>query len=965
MVADLAAASAEFAFVGRERELASLVAALRGLPAVVIVEGEAGAGKSRLVAEGVQVLADSGTRVLTGLCHPLREPCPYGPVMEALQGVSHSFPAAKALPGQAAALSAFLPELVPFLPAVPPIDDIQQPPRRLVADALRALVEALVPCVLVVEDLHWADEATREILFLLATTPPDGLGLVLTYRRDDLPARMPVLGSPYRRPNGVGGAEIRLHPLSKGEVREWVKAALGTQAGSGLASLLFARSEGLPLVVEEDLLTLVEQQRQATGGVGDPGVSLAGAAVPRALREAVQERRATLPPAAVAVVEAAAVLAVPADQQLLAEVAGVSADEGAEGLTAALQATLLRETEPGRYGFRHVLAQQAVYQALLGPRRRALHRRTVAALRAQAAPALVQIAHHTRALGDTASWLREAEAAADEAIVLGDDGIATAILNDILDQPRIDPELRSRAALALSSIAPKSTTYAATMKTLRRIVDDPQLPRQTCGRIRAALATLMANQMRDRSGFAEMRRAVDELESWPVYAAQAMTGLIWSRSAQTPDQREEWVVRAERTLQDCEQHEGYPAAFAGVRTARITLMAIRGDAGLWDAVNALPRHSADPQEHRQTLIALFNAGSHALERGEDARAETVLRECLRLAEHGGDPSLECYARTALLTLDWLSGKWTNLQDNFSELAAQFSHMDIVRTFRALMLGHLAAARGQWATALQHFAVVGAAAERDAQVIVSIMAAVGVGLVKLAQGEAEAAWSTLTPAAESFRASDAWQGSTSLLPLYVQTAMACGHRDAAEQIVAEAEAAQQERTANHRCGPVADAELHIAHGLLLRETHPEAAVGHFEQARSLWHTIGRPYPQAQAAEAHACALAVTNPDEAATLLIAVAEQYQQLGATFDAARCHRTLRDTGFAPPATHRGRRGYGTKLSPRETEVAQFLATGATNKDIADALFLSIRTVEHHVANTLKKLGVTDREDLATTHPG
>ena len=82
-------------------------------------------------------------------------------------------------------------------------------------------------------------------------------------------------------------------------------------------------------------------------------------------------------------------------------------------------------------------------------------------------------------------------------------------------------------------------------------------------------------------------------------------------------------------------------------------------------------------------------------------------------------------------------------------------------------------------------------------------------------------------------------------------------------------------------------------------------------------------------------------------------YEELGAAYDAERCRHTLLDLGLAKPAG-RGRRGYGDELSPRERQVAELVARGATNHDIAEALFLSQRTVEQHVARMLRKLGTT-----------
>ncbi|WP_238547001.1 response regulator transcription factor [Saccharopolyspora erythraea] len=91
---------------------------------------------------------------------------------------------------------------------------------------------------------------------------------------------------------------------------------------------------------------------------------------------------------------------------------------------------------------------------------------------------------------------------------------------------------------------------------------------------------------------------------------------------------------------------------------------------------------------------------------------------------------------------------------------------------------------------------------------------------------------------------------------------------------------------------------------------------------------------------------------------LADRYAELGATRDAARCRHLLRSHGTTTPS-RRGRRGYGNELSPREQDVARLLAGGRTNREIAEALFLSRRTVEQHVARVLRKLGAASRTEL------
>lgn len=177
--------------VGRGDELELLLEAARRPPSLVVVEGEAGVGKSRLVAEPVGAGAPDvavshrrvGRRVLIGHCHRLREPFPLGPVLEALRGLAGDPPAGKLDP-VVGALRGLLPELAARLPPSPGRLGDPRAERHRVFRAVVELIDALGPAVVVLEDLHWADEATVELLDFLACRQPSGLCLALTYRRE-------------------------------------------------------------------------------------------------------------------------------------------------------------------------------------------------------------------------------------------------------------------------------------------------------------------------------------------------------------------------------------------------------------------------------------------------------------------------------------------------------------------------------------------------------------------------------------------------------------------------------------------------------------------------------------------------------------------------------------------------------------------------------------------------------------
>ncbi|MFE0463097.1 ATP-binding protein [Kitasatospora sp. NPDC058965] len=935
------ATGGDLPFVGRQHELGVLLAAVRQPPAVVLVEGEAGIGKSRLVHEAALVLAAEGGRVLTGSCHPLREPFPFSPVVDALHKAGDWLPTA-GVPPTAGALAPLLPDLADRLPPAPePAGDPHVERHRLV-QAVRSFLASIGPVVLVVEDLHWVDEATRDLLLLLARDLPDRLALVLTYRAEDLGPGVPPLGAAYRHPPGVGGATVRLDALGEDDIQELATATLGHHATRALGRALHQRSEGLPLVAVEDLITLRDQGRQR--GYDGAAERLHRADAPYGLREAVTERLVELSPAGAAVVDAAAVLAVPATEPLLTEVAGLDPAEGARGITEALAASVLRETDSGQYAFRHVLAQQVAYQHVPGPGRRRLHRTAIETLQARRPVPLVQIAHHTRALGDRAAWLSRAEEAADQAIAVGDTGTAATLLRQILEEPRLDQELRSRAALALARIASFGADYTANAALLRHIVSDPQLSDATRGEARLGLGLLMITQAGDRAGFEEVERAATELASRPERAARAMVALAMNEWDGAVERAGEWMDRAEAAVADS-RNDGIRAA---VQASRITLMAREGDPALWSLVDRLPRDSQDQEVARQTARAVHNTGTFATELGHDARARELLSRNREPADRSGIPYLGVYGQATLLTLDLQGGRWDGLEERIAALADEYPDIVLLSIERALILGTLDAARGRNSQAADHFGAAAAYGETHSEVSVALRAATGLVTLRLAQGSPEEAADAAEPAVALLRETRAWPRSAGLVPAAVEAALAVGDRSGAERLADDAAHGLRGRQA-----PAADAELQLARGLLLSESAPGEAAERFAAAHRAWQQIGRPYEEARAAERIGRIEALTRPDEEPRHLVAALDAYTRLGAVAAAARCRHLLGGLGLDRPASH-GARGYHDRLSPRERQVAELVALGTTNQDIAEALFLSPRTVEQHVARVLRKLGTT-----------
>lgn len=229
-------------------------------------------------------------------------------------------------------------------------------------------------------------------------------------------------------------------------------------------------------------------------------------------------------------------------------------------------------------------------------------------------------------------------------------------------------------------------------------------------------------------------------------------------------------------------------------------------------------------------------------------------------------------------------------------------------------------------------------------------------VKTARGEAEAACAEAERGIARIRRKGIWAWAADLAPMSVAALVRCERHGEADLLVEEFAAGLKGLDV-----PLAEAALHACRGILLRSRGCGAeAAESFEAARADYAALPRPYSAARAAEAAARCRPDTGDGRRTAVLLVLAEEFAVLGATRDASRCRRVLRDSGVVTPS-RRGRRGYGDLLSPREREVARLVALGHTNRAIAEVLFLSPRTVEQHVAKVLRKLGLTSRAEVAS----
>jgi hypothetical protein len=400
--------------IGRASELALLEEQLRqassGTGRAVLVTGDAGIGKSRLVAELVGKAAAGGAQILTGACAEGELTASFLPFVEAIG--NHL-----AIPDPARGeLGTFRHELARLLPSIaaeaPPVDPSDSAEGRLrLFDAVLALFRHLArrtPVVLVIEDLQWADPSTRELFdYLARMEPPIRLLLVGTCRTEDLTRRHP-LRPLIRRWEKTGLVEtIALRPLDAVQARAMVRATVGGERfGAPAMEALLGRSEGNPYVVEEML--------KAASDAGWDGT--AAGHLPKSISDGVLDRVDRLLEGQAEILRAAAVLGHRFRYDVLARMTGAGVEGLGSALAAAVLAQLVEETDAGAglYHFRHALTRDAIYEDL-GPRRRPLHAAAAAALGDLPGTPAIELCRHFLAARDFLSaaplFLRAAEEA--------------------------------------------------------------------------------------------------------------------------------------------------------------------------------------------------------------------------------------------------------------------------------------------------------------------------------------------------------------------------------------------------------------------------------------------------------------------------------------------------------------------------------------------------------------------------
>ncbi|MFI6927898.1 AAA family ATPase [Nonomuraea spiralis] len=938
--------------VGREEQLQRLVAAASRPPAVVVVEGEAGIGKTRLVAEMAAHADVAGRLLLSGACRRIREPFPLGPIVEALRGTSELLAAAAGLSPVAGALRGLLPELAGVLPpALEPLDDRAAERHRLFR-GLAEVLGVLGPAVLVVEDLHWADEQTVEFLAYLLAVLPAWVSVVLTYRGEEAVAGIrEVTGRPA---DSVYHDHVVLTGLDAEQTRALAASILEEEGVTPeFGAHLYELSSGLPLAVQE-LLALLQTRgaliRLRSGRWARK--ALEELDVPPGVRDSVRERVGRLPVAARRVAEAAAVLQVPVAVTALTEVAGLSRAETVAGLDELLVSGLLAERD-GMVVFRHVLAAQAVYGGIPLGRRQDLHARAAAAVRSVEPVPLGQRAHHLRQADLLHEWVGVAEQAADQASQLGDDAEAVRILEDVLRNAPLEPERRGHLAARLGWAACQVLHPPKVIDLLSQALESEQ-PGPLRGQLHFLIGVLQERLGDDpsvqRRAFAA---AVDDLGDRPDLAAWVMTGLGRPMDPAVPlTEHAYWLNRALETVPAI----GDPVEEVFVLGKVATSLSGIGDPRWAALAEDVHRRTGGRPRHRQEVNAYRSIAENACCAGHFQTADQLLSAATRGAaedDSSGEPLARC--RLVGLLLAYGRGRWARLDQEVAVLLEEYGGRPFDRITAETVAACLALARGDLDTARRDLSdVVQRTMELGGYELLPL-SVTGFLRLSAAHGQAEASLAATGAAVAVWETKGLWPLAVRAVPALAEAMAAIGRQDQAADLVARLSA-----TLDGLDAPLAGAALAHARGHLTAGSRDAAA--HFLAAASAYDGLGATYEAAQARELAAGCLFAVGDERAEEPLGAAITAFQELGAGWDLDRAAQVARRHGVAMKGRYPGGpHGYGPTLSPREREVAAMAAAGLTNREIGRELFLSPKTVEKHLSAALRKLGLRSRAALGT----
>jgi DNA-binding CsgD family transcriptional regulator len=938
-------ARASAVFVGRTRELGELervlAAARAGSGATVLLAGEAGIGKSRLAAEVVSRARGAGFTVLLGRSIDLvGTELPYQPFAEALRPLGQPWQAGRRAPGSQL---------------------------RVFEETLALLTQraAAAPVLLVLEDLHWADTSTLDLVVFLAHNLADRPILLLaTYRADDGASapRVQRLADGVRRSGS--GLVLGLGPLGHEELVELLAAHAGRPLPTALTETIAARSEGNPFFAEELLAAAGERRAE----------------LPQALRDLLLQRAARLDDATRGVLRLASAAGREVGYPLLRAI--VELPDGAlrDSLRAAVTGgVLVAEPETGSFRFRHALLAEAIYATILPGEHEELHARLAEELARSGAAGAAELAPHWAAAGRPAEALAASVEAARQAEAVFGLAEAQAHLERALTLWHAVPDPAGLTRVDFAGLCSWAAKLADRIGAAPRAVElarqaielaGDQDPRRA-GLLHVYLGEYLFDTGSDDAGLAALERAVELVPAEPASPERAYALGSLAGGMMTAWRHAESLPLAEQALALARQ--------LGAPEAEVRALTVLG------CDLAYLGRSGEGVAHFQHALRLAEeAGDHlGLERAYLNFTDVLtmlgrLRESAQLGQAGLEAASRLGIHSSLLVSNQIetllaAGDW----DEADQLSAA-ALRGVTPSFRYWLLAVRAGVetgRGELGAARAHLEAASATVREDrvsglfdgyvADLALwehrwtDADAAIQVGLAH-ARGH-DTAQVRVELCARGLRAH---AELAALARARRDTAAAHNWLTRAKQLITIARSGAAEASA---VTPNAAAWLAQAEAEYERARGP-APPGPWSQAAAGWERLERTPLAAYCRwrQAEALTAAGAPRTEAAGPLREAHAVASRLGAKpllreleLLAQRARLDLAPPRAAPSQDKRDT-AETLGLTAREMEVLHLVARGYTNREIAATLVISVKTASVHVSHILRKLGAPNRLEAA-----